>query len=78
MANNDLRRELSKFKGMKKYTTEPPQSATGQDNGDISVHNGDIHPNVDGLMKQVIIATKTLLATVEHNDGDNITEVKRR
>ena len=78
MANNDLRRELSKFKGMRKYITEPSSGAKDQDNNDISVHNGDIDTNVGGLMKQVITATKTLLAAVEHNDGDKFTEVIHR
>ena len=77
-ANNDLRRELSKFKDMRKYTTEPSSGAKDQDNNDISVHTGDIDTNVGGLMKQVITATKTLLAAVEHNDGDTFTEVIHR
>ena len=69
-ANNDLRRELSKFKGMRKYTTEPSSGAKVQDSNNISVHNEDIDTDVGGLMKLVI--------TVEHNDGDKFTEVIHR
>ena len=80
-ANDNLRRELSKFKGMRKYVTNESSSDSIElTQKDSPKHVASkSHGHLDTIKQQVATAAKTLLIASESDSvGDNFTMVSYR